>query len=312
MRSGRLRTGLCVGLGLLGACAPGDEDLAIDTDAAAGPSLPADPADCGATCGDGPLFAVDSLDFVQPVDGKVAGFDLDDDAGAGDCGVADLVSPDGTPGVDNQFGAVLSSLPSTVEAVLPDAIAYAILTGNMTLLVEVAGVDSLAQDGDAAVIVRMGSGAPIVHGEQIAAGQTFGLDADPLLGFAPHATLADGTLLTDPFSLDLRLDFLGTPVAFTLQRARLSLAQQPDGSATGVIGGVISLGDVLGIVGLLGGDDTELRVILEALVPNLVDARLDPDGDCDAISAALELTAIPAFVRDEVVGADATLDSDGA
>lgn len=316
MRTMAGRTGLWLSLSLVVGCAdPDGERQGSDTDGVVSEALPDDPSACGATCGDGPVFAVDTLDFVQPVDGQVAGFDLDGDAGAGDCGVADLTSPFGEPGVDNQFGAVMSTLPSTVEAVLPDAIAYAILTGNMTVLVEVVGVDALAGEGeqDVAVVVRLGSGVPIVHGEQIAAGQTFGLDADPLLGFAPTATVVDGSVLTEPFDLDLRLDFLGTPVAFTLQRTRLQLDARSDGTASGVIGGVISLTDVQGILSLLGGDDTELRNLLEALVPNLIDARTTPDGDCDGISAALELTAIPAFVTDEVaVDQGVAADTDGA
>jgi len=313
MQTSGLRTMVFVGLVLAVGCADPDRAGGADRDTDLAVVLPEDASACGATCGDGPLFAVDSLDFVQPIDGQVAGFDLDDDEGAGDCGVADLDSPDGVPGVDNQFGSVMSTLPSTVEAVLPDAIAYAILTGNMTVLVEVVGVADLSQDAQAAVAVRLGSGAPIVHGEQIAPGQTFGLDADPLLGFAAQASVSDGVVLAGPFDMDLRLDFLGTPVAFTLRRTRLRMEASADGSATGVIGGVISLTDVQGILSLLGGDDTELRNLLEALVPNLVDARTTPEGDCDGISAALELTAIPAFITDEVVASGGSgADTDGA
>lgn len=280
------------------ACAPEEPEASSDDQATA---LPTDPEACGVRCGEGPLYVIDRLEFLQPVDGVVDGFDLNGSGGAGDCGVADLVAPDGTPGINNQFGAVLSVLPSTVEAILPDAIQQSILTGSMSVLIEVVGIPSLADDGDVAVVLRRGGGVPVLHGEGLAPGQTFGIDPDPLLGFADQGRVESGRLSTEPFSMELRFSFIGTPVQFGLTQARLTFEERSDGVIEGLIGGMVTLDDIEDVLSLLGGDDAALRDTLRALVPNLVDVRSEPGGECDAISAALRLRGVEAFVVDEVI-----------
>jgi hypothetical protein len=243
-------------------------------------------------------YVVDALDFVVVADGVLGGFDLD--GLSDDCDVPDGTGPGGEGGVDNQFGSVLPSMPEAVSSTLPAAIDDAIASGRMMLLFEVDGPLDLAWDGAAAVRLLQGDGDVMVGTDgEILPGQTVGLAAeDTVFGATDAASVVDGALTAGPFAFEIRLDFLGTPVRVPLERGLVRATPDGEGGLDLLFGGVIPLDAVMAIVGGLGGDDTELRIILEGLVPLLVDARTAADGDCDGISGALAAHAVPVYLYD--------------
>jgi hypothetical protein len=261
------------------------------------PPLPLDIDMCGSTCGPGPLHVMDKISFVFANEENVSeGFDLD--GIDKDCSVVDLTAPDGTPGIDNRLGSVFSLFPDFIGTLLPEVVQSAVNYGQMTLLFEVVGVDSFWESGPAALVGRLGAG-PVMQGTDglLLPGQTFSLDPDPLLGFTNDVTIGNGTLTTGPMSFNIRLSYLGNNIRFQLFRARIRLEHHPiDDSTTGLIGGMIPLGDALKMISLLQGDDAELGALLAQIVPGLVDSRIDPDGECNALSLVMRVHGIPAFI----------------
>lgn len=260
-------------------------------------------AECaqGTQCGDGVVFLVDRLNFAAAAsDGTAPGFDLDglESAGDGphDCYKEDLRSPEGDAGVDNQFGAILSALPTQVQTILPATVQASIYDGGLLMLIEFSAAESLAGSGDTGVIFRYGTGVPLKGTDgELLPDQTVALDADPVLGFA-NAAAAERGVEGGPMDLRFRMRFISTPVQFFFHRVRFRFTRQDDGSLRGVAGGVVTLDDVLAVLGLLGGDDTALRETLKGIFPGLADVYNPETKKCDAISGTLEFRAIPAFI----------------
>lgn len=269
----------------------------------AAPPEPASLAECaqGARCGDGVVFLVDRLNFAaQASDGTAPGFDLDGLVSAGDgpqdCYKEDLLSPEGDAGVDNQFGAILSALPTQVQTILPATVQSSIYDGGLLMLIEFSGAESLAGRGETGVVFRYGTGVPLKGTDgELLPHQTVALDPDPVLGFAPAAAAERG-IEGGPMDLRFRMRFISTPVQFSFHRVRFRFVREADGGLRGIAGGMVTLDDVLAVLGLLGGDDTALRETLKGIFPGLADVYNPETKKCDAISGTLELHAIPAFI----------------
>ncbi len=273
-----------LGLGLQAGCSP-DSGAPFSLD------------DCGRTCGDGPFYLFDQLEFiVEDADG-LDGFDLD--GLSEDCGVSDASAPDGTGGIDNQFGDIWDVLPDTVATVLPIAIDTSIESGSMMTVMELVGPPDLSVDGSAALVMRQGSGDVLVSNDgRPLSSQTVELaDGDNLLGLAEQAEVLGGQLEASELSLLFRLQYLDTPIEIDVVGGRAEMSEDGEGGLDMKLGGVVPLDAVMEIVAGLGGDgDANLAETLEALVPLLVDARTSPDGACDGISGAFRGHAVPVYL----------------
>lgn len=268
------------------------------------PQPPPSVAGCaaGPACGDAVVFVADSIAFAaKDSDGTAPGFDLDGlvsrGDGPADCYKEDLTGPDGTPGVDNQFGAILAALPTQVQTILPATVQASILDGGLLFLVEFSRAAALAGEGETGVVFRYGNGVPLKGTDgALLPNQTLALDADPLLGFVDGAAAGPAGVEGGPFDLRFRMRFISTPVAFSFHGVRFRFTVEPDGGLRGIAGGTVTLDDVLAVVGLLGGDDTALRETLKGLFPGLADIYDPETKRCDAISGTLAIHAIPAFI----------------
>jgi hypothetical protein len=268
-----------------------------------------DLAECAqkSQCGAGPVFVADYIDFaVKASDGTVAGFDLDGidsaEGGFDGCYAKDHVSPDGDTGVDNQLGAVLASLPPQILEIVPAILQASINNGGLLLLMEWVDLSLPDKQGDdkEGVVFRQGGGTPLLGTDgNLLPHQTFVLDDDYLLGLGGNLRTIDGGREAGPLTMRFRMQFLGTPVGLTFHKVRLRLKTADDGSLHGVIGGSVTIEDVLEMLSLLGGDDTELREVLKAAFPPLADIRDLESGECTEISAALNVRFIPAFIQAE-------------
>lgn len=264
-----------------------------------GVDMPTDASECGVRCGSDQLYLIDALSFAVPVDGGLAGFDLD--GNTEDCDVPDRLGPDGDPGVDNQFGAVFDVLPSGLTTVLPDGIVESMQTGQLMVVLEMVGQPDVASGaGPAGLAVWQGSGDVSIGGHGRAVSHqtvTFADDDEALLGFTPEGFVEEGVFEAGPLPFELRMSFLGTPIELPVVRGRLRMQDDRAGGVDLLIGGVIPEEAVLGLLDLLGGEDAPLREALRSLVPLLIDARTAADADCDGLSVGLTGHAVPVFLH---------------
>ena len=268
--------------------------VASITACAPGLATPFSLEDCERTCGDGPLYLFDQLEFIVEQDDGLDGFDLDDQSE--DCGVEDATSPEGATGIDNQLGAIWDVLPDTVATVLPTAIDTSLESGTMMVVMELVGPPDFSVDGPAVLVFRQGAGQVLVSSTgRPLSGQTADLASeDNLLGLTDQVDINGGLLEGTELSLTFRLQYLDTDVELTVVRGKVQIIEESDGGLQMRLGGVVPLDSVMDIVAGLGGaGDANLAATLEALLPLLVDARTDPAGECDGISGAFRGHAVP-------------------
>jgi len=148
-------------------------------------------------------LVVRTLGIGRVAEGISAGFDLDASVtapgGPTGCGVGDHVDPDGTTGIDNAFAGLMPFLDSTEAAALEPLLQQKINEGELTLLIEIAGLDDTEQDDCVAVRMLRGSGLPQLGTDGlILEDQTFELDEtvqvlpSVVIVFAQHASAPPG------------------------------------------------------------------------------------------------------------------------
>jgi len=253
--------------------------------------------DCGRTCGDGPFFLIDQLAFVLEDDSGLGGFDLD--GLTEDCGAEDGTNADGAGGIDNQLGAIWDVLPDSAVAVIPVAIDTSLESGAMMVVLElVPGAD----DEPTELVFREGTGRPLTGtGARPLPNQTIDLiEGSNLLGSAGSLDRTTDGFRADDLDVVLKLEYIDTQVELQVVGGQAELADDGDGGLDLLMGGLVPMPAVMDVVGGLGGDgDDGVRDILEALLPLVVDSRIDPDGECDGLSGAFRGHAVPVFLFDE-------------
>lgn len=249
--------------------------------------------------GDVPLdvVAVSEFRFGRVEDTVSPGFDLDattDDA----CGIPDLTSPDGEPGVDNSFGGILPTIELAGGQAIEALIQAAINSGELLILLEATGW-SVAESGTCIPLtVARAEGTPMVGGhDRILDFQTFRRDEDGPKSTTDCAEVqADGSLVAHGLEIDMPLQVFDE--IFEVRLVRGTLRLEPlgeDGVHRAVLGGGISTADMKATVADFDGiGDT-----LPDLINGLLDTRgdLSFESDCDHMSVTTVLTGVPAFVE---------------
>ena len=141
------------------------------------------------------VVVVRELTFLREVeDGVSSGFNLDgavsDEGDPEGCYRSDLVSPDGTPGIDNAFSNVLPALELTEASALEPLIKAAIDEGRLLLMLEMSGIDDRVSDDCVDMHFSRSIGPPALGGDGfILPGQTYEYD-----GTAPESFIDCGVL----------------------------------------------------------------------------------------------------------------------
>jgi hypothetical protein len=276
----------------LAACAPSTPDVR-DTDTAT------DTRTCDAL-GGREHWLVTELRWSRVTDGVSDGFDLDGDEGTGACGGTDLMSPSGAPGIDNAFGALLPILESTEFSAAESIISELIRTGEILIVVELAGLDDLSDDDCVSLAVRRGLGAPMLgtDGDPLAL-QTLDLDLD-FEGQAFSAVpVIDGSVEGRPVFLDLPVAFLGAELLFEIQDGGIRADLHEDGTITGVVAGGLNVDDVVETIQNQGVAD-DLKQLADTALRFAADLAPDASGACTQLSLVLDFEAQPVFVYDDV------------
>ncbi len=285
-------------------CSDGDADAPADAGVDGGADATAkDPKTCRQRCGDGALFVLDQLTLLPAdVSGVAAGFDLDGSVSASSsavgCGFEDLKNRYGDAGVDNQLAKILKLLPPQVGETLPGALATAISAGGLTVLLEEVGGGSFASGGHPqALVIRKGTGKPLLGADgKLLRSQSFGLESDPVLAIVDPLTPDGEGGRGGPMLLKFRMLFISTHLGFDLHSARIRVEPDGKGGIRGEIGGIVTMQDLMGLIGLLGGCDQPLNDQLSELAPVFADSRLRTGGPCSAFSMGFSFHGVPAYL----------------
>ena len=244
----------------------------------------------------------------QTVQGKIAyGLNLDgagsDRAAKNTCKHENFSGPDGEPGIDNQLYRVMGCIPVFwgSEGHLNELRNRMMLDGTMTMLIEVAGIDDPKNDSDVKVTISSGqnpmvldaTGKPLPYQSQT-------IINDPNYSNVLKGKIVDGTLITEPTNIHLK-DVPGWWSDYFFRRGRLQLKFQDDGSLTGVLAGYHAWRPVYDWVATGGGQQEYSSG--GGTCPGYYNALKraadgDPDpktGECQTISAAFKIEAVPAF-----------------
>jgi hypothetical protein len=247
------------------------------------------------------------------------GLDLDGGKQTGDtCAHEEFQSPTGERGIDNQE---YRAMGCTLEIRGADGQGGDALTGmkqfhnsgEWTQVILLKGVDSLVNDPDVEVIYANTADRPVMDSKgNFLRNVSFTVnDTGARHRNVLHGHIRDGVLTTDP--ADIRLaetwgqggarDIRGNRSQYHYEKGRLRLEFQPDGTLRGFVGGYRPLFDVI-VSTSLGGAGSALVAGIDcsaelAALRKYADGMRDPKtGKCTAVSSAMRIGAIPAFVTD--------------
>jgi hypothetical protein len=240
----------------------------------------------------------------------VRGFDLDGRAstegspGAGECAHNDFNTPDGTPGIDYGLWSFLRQYGPMRQGQLVDlAIEGAVKYGEMSIVMELGGVDDLVNDDEVTVQIFSTLDEPEVGtDEQVLPNFTFAVHPDTKY----HGTIAtgeikDGVLVAGPFDVSLKffIQIVNSNMVLTDNMIRLTLG---DGTASGVLSGHWSVDQIDEIIGYptahngpaAGFDYDDFWIAMQA-----ADAGYDEEsGECTSFTSIFRLDAVTAFLTD--------------
>jgi len=261
--------------------------------------------------------------LIRTVQSPLAmGLDLDGDGGEGlgganGCAQQDFTSPSGQRGIDNQeYRALGCTLEwrgkdgSKGDMEVGQRQFHA--SGEWTQVILLRGVDSFIRDDDVEVIYGNTKDRPYIgdDGNFLPDG-TFSIsDAPPRHRNVLKGKIVNGVLTTEPKDIKLTQAF-GAPAremrgqrnSFDYREGRLRLEFQPDGTLTGLLGGYRPVFDPI-LIKALGGAGTALVAGIDcsgelAALKKFADGLRNPKtGQCEGVSSAQLIMAIPAFVND--------------
>lgn len=236
-------------------------------------------------------------------DGTSPGFDLDgivststDPRG---CKIADYVSPEGVPGIDNGFARVVPALDLTEAVAVEGLIAQSIAAGDLLVSLELTGVDDTQNDDCVGLTIGRATGDVLLGTDgALEPGQTFDHDPDlPSVHF-DGLSIVDGRVVASPLDWSLPLQIFDVSLDFQLTGGTIQIDLDPEGGMTGVIGGAVSTDYIVNIAGSENVDPA-LVGIVSALLETTADLNPDSDGVCQDISVNLEYQAIDAWFYED-------------
>ncbi|HND34371.1 MAG TPA: hypothetical protein PLA94_30425 [Myxococcota bacterium] len=229
--------------------------------------------------------------------GRTIGFDLDgrisEASDSKGCFKPDLVSPDGTPGIDSAFSGLVPALEATEARAVEGLIQVSINNGELLVGLELDDRDDLENDSCVDLTLSRGKGTPMLGTDgYLEAGQTFERNPDFPAAELKQVVLEDGAILAGPFKWSLPLTVLDAYVNLEMESAYLYYQPGENGNGYGYIGGGIS---VPYFVELMGNINSDVGEILISVVIAAADLQVPETGACDQLSAVIEFTTTPAF-----------------
>lgn len=246
------------------------------------------------------------------------GMDLDGGGNEDTCAHEEFTDPHGNVGIDNQEYRAMGCWPMIrgYDGTGGDTLRgydQFFASGEWTQVLLIRGIDSLERDDDVTVIYANTPDRPVVDSAgKFLAGASFTIsDTAPRNRNVLKGRIVNGVLETEPADIVLTQtwgqggarDIRGNRTKFTYKKGRLRLTFNPDGSLSGMVGGYRPLFEIFQSPAIGGiGAATTAGIDCAAQLTNLrkhADGIRDPQtGQCSAVSSAMRMTAIPAFVND--------------
>lgn len=225
------------------------------------------------------------------------------------CGTSDFVSPTGEAGIDNELYRVLGCIDSFrrdaefAGGAMEDYHVGAYRDGEVTTLMEIRGVDDRMNDDFVEVGIYSSQDATPYDSEK--EGIPFGsmtVTDNTLWHNEVNGRIVNGELVTEPFDLRLKFGWTGRPAEYVIKGARVHLTLNEDGSAKGDLAGYFDTQHAYWHN--FHNEQGALEVANGFTCPAVYDALWkysdgypDPEtGKCTAISTAMSISAVPAFL----------------
>lgn len=247
--------------------------------------------------------------FARVLDDKkhiAEGLDVDGlvspDGDGPSCGMKDFTSPDGEPGIDNQFGGLLPIIEGYVGSEnIGQLLATAIADGQLLILMTIEDLDDPVNDDHVTVHIAAGTGLPLLDTQgKFITYQTFGIDRVTAPVSTIPGSVKDGVLHLGPGEAVLPVRVLDARFNLDLYGVKGRIELTPDDGGglhmKGILAGGLAVSDFKGIITSLniGSDVISMATGLIGLLADL--ALDDEDGKCKQVSAGLRVEATPAFV----------------
>ncbi|MBV1686248.1 hypothetical protein KRR38_00820 [Novosphingobium sp. G106] len=260
-----------------------------------------------------------SRSVQRTVQGKTSyGLNLDgqvNGAAENGCQHEDFTGVGGEAGVDNQLyramgcSRIWRGVEGTTTGEIYTAANHSLETGEHTIVMLLRGVDSLKDDDSVEVILASSDDRPVLDSRRnFIAKASFTIASNPRWRNVLKGHIHDGVLTTDPQDIKLNRrqgigGKRGERAEHDLRQGRFRLTLKSDGAAEGVLGAYqipLTLLDSM----VFGGSGTATVAGIDCAAQlttllKLADGIKDPvSGKCTAVSSALNVAAVPAFVID--------------
>ncbi|MCX7864890.1 MAG: hypothetical protein N2423_07640, partial [Novosphingobium sp.] len=246
------------------------------------------------------------------------GMDLDQGGNEDSCAHEEFTDPLGRTGIDNQEYRAMGCWPMIRgnDGTGGDSLHgydQFFASGEWTQVLLIRGIDSMVRDDDVTVIYANTPDRPVTDSMgKFLPGASFTVsDTPPRNRNVLKGRIVNGVLETVPQDIVLTQtwgqggarDIRGNRTKFTFRKGRLRLTFNPDGTLSGMLGGYRPVFEIIqspaiGGIGsaIVAGIDCAAQL---ATLKKLADGIRDPrTGQCTAVSSAMQITAIPAFVND--------------
>ncbi|MSO73479.1 MAG: hypothetical protein EXQ84_07765 [Rhodospirillaceae bacterium] len=220
------------------------------------------------------------------------------------CAHPNFVSPTGEKGIDNQMGRAVGCIRGYAPGLDFDKTTAGTLSdGSYSVLIEVRGVDDLRNDPEVEVGIYSGTGGVATDPTgKLLPYQSVSIHDDVHYHNETKGKIVDGVLTTDPVHMHLRIDQQVIHSEYDFKDARLRMELAPDGSVLkGILGGYFDIARRWEHFVHAGVITSRLVAYncpgVFAAIQAMADGYPDPKtGKCTAISTAMRVQAIPAFV----------------
>ncbi len=240
------------------------------------------------------------VDDIEVSDGLDLDGNVSDRSDVDSCRKSDFVSPDGRPGIDNQFTYLFETVEEMAEeGTVEGIIQGSINGGRLLLMIEVTKVDDWTNDDSVSVRVFNGVGTPNLASDgYIVPDQTFDIDPDSPINEG-RGRIVDGVLETDPFEVELPMAFFNVFFDLRLVGAQIRANIGPDGVTDGVMGGAVTIDQILEIAAMADEmQEVQYGGLLMGVLPGMADMER-VEGRCTALSANLYFESRRAFLYPE-------------
>lgn len=265
--------------------------------------------------GESMVFVVDEFRFLidaDVVDGVriVEGFDVDGINGPMPEGntcfsedQVDRVAPDGRTGIDNSLAGgslvtlvtLLADQDEPSSEVFENLVQGAVTGGTLLVLIEFDDVNSLVDDSRVGVTLHLGEPFNVGVGTdgRLLSGQSF--DVNPISpSVRLESSIRDGVMHVEGLETLLAGSVLDQTFDIPVHRAQLTVNFNPNGTITGVFGGAVPWRSLAAV--LEHSQFNGVRTLGERFIARLSDIVNPETGECDSLSVASRVHAVPAFI----------------